>query len=390
MKVAFVAPFFGAGAAGGAEAECRQTAIRLAAQGVEVDVFTTCILDLTHDWNVNYHRQGESREDGMTVRRFRVEYADLAPFFRLNERVLKGEILSEAEEKQFIAMHIYSIGLCRSLAAAWRDYDWVVLIPYLFGTTCFASMLCAPKAVLIPCLHDEPYARMRVYAGLFDRVAKIVFHTRAELELAQRLYGIPAGKGLLLGEGIETEFESSAERFRKRHGIERPFVLYAGRKSETKNVHTLIRDFALYRQRHAGDLALVLIGPGHLPVPRGMEEHILDLGFVTDQDKKDAYSAAAVFCQPSLNESFSIVIMESWICGRPCLVHGGCAVTREHVVRAGGGLYYENAAEFGKCLEFLLANGDMARRMGSAGRTYVRSNFAWDRIIQRYREEVFV
>ena len=48
--------------------------------------------------------------------------------------------------------------------------------------------------------------------------------------------------------------------------------------------------------------------------------HLIDLGFVPIQDKYDAYAAAELLCQPSKHESFSYVIMESWLCERPVLV----------------------------------------------------------------------
>ena len=53
-----------------------------------------------------------------------------------------------------------------------------------------------------------------------------------------------------------------------------------------------------------------------------------DLGFVDIQDKYDITAAATLLCQPSKNESFSIVIMESSLCGRPVLVHEACEVTK--------------------------------------------------------------
>ena len=389
MRVAFVAPFFGAKAAGGAEAECRKTAIHLAAAGIDVHILTTCSLDLHHDWNVHYYREGTTGEDGLTVHRFRADCRGLGSFHSLNARLIAGQTLSADEELQFMAMHVNSPGLYEELAATRDSYDWVCFIPYLFGTTVFGTRICPDKAVLIPCLHDEGYARMRIVAETFRRVDRIVFHTGSEQEQALRQYGIPREKCILLGEGIDTEFPADADRFRKRYGIDSPFMLYAGRKDATKNVPRLLSYFLAFRQRHFVDLKLVLVGPGNVTIPQTQKGAVVDLGFVPEQDKKDAHAAADMLCQPSLNESFSIVIMESWICAVPCLVHADCAVTREHVVRSGGGLYFGNFAEFDKCVQYLLQNRETAQRMGRAGRRYVRKNFAWDSIVERYKAEAF-
>lgn len=388
MKVAFVAPFYGAGAAGGAEAECRQTAIRLRRSGVDTEVHTTCLRDLHHGWNTDYHRRGESIEDGVPVHRYRSERVDRRAFAGLNARLLAGETLSADDEQRFMAQHAGSTELLRGLAARVGEYDWVCFIPYLFGTTGFGTMLCPDKAVLIPCLHDEGYAKMDFCRSLFARVARVVFHTRAEQELARRLYGDTIRDGILIGEGVDTEFTPDADRFRRRYGIGGPFVLYVGRKAREKNTDVLVRCFAAYSAGRP-DVQLVLIGPGSCSIPASAGDRIVDLGFVPEQDKHDAHAAASVLCQPSVNESFSIVMMESWVCGVPCLVHEDCAVTRRHVVESGGGLYFRTAQEFGASVSFLLDETATAGRMGQAGRDYVMRNFAWDKIMRRYRDDVF-
>jgi glycosyltransferase involved in cell wall biosynthesis len=196
-----------------------------------------------------------------------------------------------------------------------------------------------------------------------------------------------AEKGLVLGEGIATECESDGECFRKRYGIVAPFVLYAGRKDATKNVDILIRDFMMGRTRFGKGVKLVMIGPGSIPIPA--TDSIVDLGFVPEKDKRDAFSAALCLCQPSLNESFSIVMMEAWVCGAPCLVREQCAVTREHIVASGGGLYFNRSVEFAACVDYFLKNPDMAKRMSEAGRQYVVEHFAWSKIVARYCEEIF-
>jgi len=165
-------------------------------------------------------------------------------------------------------------------------------------------------------------------------------------------------------------------------------VLYAGRKHSTKNTWVLVEGFRAFADGGHPDVRLILIGPGRVALPDG-EERIIDLGFVSEQDKRDAYAAATVLCQPSLNESFSLVMMEAWACGTPCLVHGDCRVTRDHVVASGGGLYFTNTPEFVATLNYLVSNPATAREMGEAGGRYVRTNFSWGRIIDRYCEEVF-
>lgn len=389
MKIAFVAPFFGEKAAGGAEFAARSVAIHLADSGIEVDILTTCLQDLPHGLTNNIHPAGTSKDGSLTIRRFKAETPDMAPFGDLNSFIIDGGKLTPQEELQFISRHVNSIDLLHYIANHEAEYDWFCFIPYLFGTTCFGAQIAPHKTVMIPCLHDEGYARLELVSKAITNAHRIVFNAEAEQRFARKTYGVDDTQGIYVGLGVETEIEFDAERFRSRFKIDDPFVLYAGRRDTTKNVHTLIRNFESYKKEQPGSLKLVLIGPAELPVANPSND-IIDLGFVTEQEKRDAYAAAEVFCQPSLNESFSYVIMESWLCGTPCLVHEKCEVTRDHIVNSGGGLYFNTAADFSKTLDLMLNDDSLKQLMATAGKQYVLDNFAWKHIVDKFKTEVFI
>ena len=96
-------------------------------------------------------------------------------------------------------------------------------------------------------------------------------------------------------------------------------------------------------------------------------------------------AAALTLCQPSLAESFSIVLMEAWLAGTPVLVHGDCPVTRDHVMRSNGGLYFTSAAEFGEALDWYFDHPQERQQMGALGRTYVQREFSWPVVLDRFR-----
>ena len=119
-------------------------------------------------------------------------------------------------------------------------------------------------------------------------------------------------------------------------------------------------------------------------LPESIEKDVHDLGFVDLQDKFDAYAAAELLCQPSKNESFSLVIMESWLCERPVLVHADCAVTSHFARQSGAGLYFQNYFEFEGAVNYLLNHKETADEMGRQGRAFVLDHFAWDVIVEKY------
>jgi glycosyltransferase involved in cell wall biosynthesis len=225
---------------------------------------------------------------------------------------------------------------------------------------------------------------MGIYKKMFEGVRGIIFHSYPEMKLAEKLYDLKC-KRVVLGEGIDTEIQFDRKRFQKKNGINDEFLLYAGRREIGKNVPMLVDYFIKYKKENDNNFRLILIGSGEVNIPRSQNKNIIDLGFVPIQDKYDAYSAATVLCQPSVNESFSIVIMESWLCGTPVLVHNKCEVTRDHCIKSNGGLYFNNYEEFKECINFYRMNPHLARKMGNNGKDYVFNNYAWNRVVEKYK-----
>lgn len=385
LRCSFVLSWFGKQVPGGAEAEARRTAQNLQEAGVEVQVLTTCLGGLGTDWDVQAFPEGVSQEAGLKVRRFATAPRDGGLFNALNARVMAGEGLEAKEERQFFENMVFSPALFRHIAAHPEEGPFF-FIPYLFTPSVLGPLIHPQKSVIIPCLHDEGYARLAMVRRAFETARAIVFHVPAEERLGKVLYDLSRTEPLLLGEGIDTGWCFDAQRFRDKFAALDPFILYAGRKDAGKNVPLLCQYFLRYKQEGRGPAGLKLLMIGNLPapIPAGGHAHIKDLGFVDLQDKYDAYAAAEVLMQPSLMESFSIVIMEAWLAGTPVMVHAGCAVTRDHVEKSGGGLHFQDYPSFAEGLDIMLARPRLRERMAAAGRDYVLANYAWPQVTERY------
>lgn len=382
MKIAFVVPWYG-DIPGGAESECKNTAENLSKNGVEVEIITTCVKEFNSDWSFNYYEEGISRLNNVIIRRFKVRQRNTELFDRINSKLMQNQKISPKEERIYIEEMINSDDLYRYIETHGSDYDYFLFIPYMFGTTYYGSQIHPRKSFLIPCLHDESYAYMDIYKDMFQNVEGLIFHAEPEAKLANEIFNIK-GKQIILGEGIDTNISFEAKRFREKYGIYDNFILYAGRREPGKNTPLLIDYFCKYKKRNQNDLKLVLIGSGDISIPEKFKKDIIDLGFVHRQDKYDSFAAASVFCQPSINESFSIVIMESWLCFTPVLVHSGCAVTKNHCIKGKSGLYFDNFEEFEACINFFLNNPQLRKRMAINGNKYVNDNFNWNRIVEKY------
>ena len=384
-KIGFVIPWYSEKIPGGAEMELRGLTTHLHEAGADLEILATCVKEFSADWNVNYFKEGEDTVHGFPIRRFKVRKRDVQAFDAVNFKLINHMEVTAEEEKIFMDEMVNSPDLYRYMEEHKDDYSLFVFIPYMFGTTYNGMRVCPEKSVLIPCFHDEPYVYMKIFRE-YEKSAGIVYNAMPEYELANRIFDLSGVKQILMGIGMDTDITSDPDAFRKKFGVDSPFILYAGRKDKGKNVDTLVTYFTEYKKRNKGELKLVLIGGGKIDLPDELvkNKEIIDLGFVELQDKYNAQAAASLLCQPSKNESFSLVIMESWLCGRPVLVHNDCAVTKNFVHESDGGLYFSDYFEFEGCVNYILSHDEEAAQMGENGKKYVCENFSWNVIIERY------
>ena len=132
----------------------------------------------------------------------------------------------------------------------------------------------------------------------------------------------------------------------------------------------------------------MLTGSGHTTPPHALAPHLIDVGFVSEQEKHDAMAGALAFCHPSLNESLGIVILESWLAHTPVLVRAQCEVLKYHCEKSNGGLWFSNYPEFEEELLLLLEKRELAGQLSSAGRDYVLNEYSPETIDHRFEKAI--
>ena len=380
QRIAFVIPWFGENIPGGAEAACRDVAKLLAQAGCDVEVLTTCVREFRSNWNENYHPAGATVECGVTVRRFPVRVRDVAAFDRVNAKLMQNVPVTEAEEQIYLTEMVHSPELYEFIGAH-RDSYVFMFTPYMFGTTIRGSRVCPERSVLIPCLHDESYARMGIFQSMFRSVRGAIFVSEEEAALARTLYGMESSRMRVVGNPIDVSWSGDGARAKSKYGLRR-FVLYAGRTDAGKNADLLAEYFRRYLDETGADLELVFIGSEDAGALQGRGTR--SLGFVPVQDKRDLYAGALALCVPSVMESFSLVMMESWVAGRPAIANAACAVTCGFCRKSNGGLFFEDYDEFAAIVNRLSGDPVLADQLGRQGREYVRANFVPEVVAARY------
>jgi len=392
FSIAVVLPRYGRNLGGGAETLVKRLVDDVVEDGSianNIEVWTTCATD--HRTWANFHSEGIDEVDGVTVRRFAVDQRDLEGFIRYEHLMAEGKILSPAEQLQWLSESVNSKGLYRHIATHGAEFDFILFAPYLFATSFWGALIHPERSVLLPCLHNEHYAYQDVFRYVFAKIKGLIFNAHAEKELAAQLYKLPeleqksavVGMSFYKPPHLDLSKISSA-RVLKFLESDAPYILYSGRKEQGKNVGLLIDCYRNYKaERPNSKVELCLIGSGDLDFYGALPEGVSDLGFVSEEEKLYLMKQASVLCQPSINESFSIVIMEAWQQQTPVLVHANCAVTREHVVNSGGGLYFANGVEFNAAVDKLL-EPEFAAQVGNCGEKYVAETYCPKAVCQRF------
>ena len=150
-----------------------------------------------------------------------------------------------------------------------------------------------------------------------------------------------------------------------------PEVLYAGRLSQEKGILELVQA--------AGDLNLVVAGDGPL-----RERVPMARGFVPPTELAELYARAAIVACPSHREGFGVAALEAMAHGRQ-VVAGAVGGLLDLVVNGETGILVEpgNVPALRAALERLLADPELRRRMGEAGRKRAADRFGWDAVTRK-------
>lgn len=379
-KVAFVVQRYGLEVNGGAEVLCRSTAEHMSRYW-DVEVLTTCALDYL-TWR-NEYRAGVEKINGVTVRRFPVKRPRNWNYFRLLSRLYSKVPGSKALGIEWMrAQGPYSPGLFDFIKRERAGYDFFIFSTYLYCTTFFGLPLVKEKSALVPNAEDSAPLRYGIFKDLFGMPKAFIYNTPEEKALLSDLYGTDRTPGEVVGVGVDMPKELDGERFRRKFKVEGDFLLYVGRITVDKGCGEMFDYFARYKAERPGPLKLILLGKAVMGVPKHPD--IVELGFVSEEEKFDALDAALLLLMPSPYESLSIVLLEAWLALRPVLVNEKCAVMKGQCERSGGGLCYGDFSGFREQMDRLVKDGESRARLAGSGKAYVVKNYSWEVIERKY------
>lgn len=380
MRVAVVVQRYGADINGGAELHARYIAEHLA-RHIDVEVLTTCARDYI-TWR-NEMPLGPERINDVTVHRFPVARERDPEQFGLASRVVFEQVHSVRDELAWLeAEGPTSPSLVQHIQQHQDAFDFFLFFSYRYYHAWHGVRAVPHKAVLVPTAERDSALGLSIFGPIFRGARALMYNSPEERAQIIGVSGNTEVPGVVVGVGSEIPSETSPGRFRQKFGRAERFALYVGRIDENKGCPELFAFFLRYSAEFEHGLHLVLIGTPVIQVPRHARIH--HLGFVSDQDKFDALSAAELLIMPSYFESLSMVALEAWALGKPVLANARCDVLQGQCLRSNGGLPYDGYEEFRETLKTLDTSPLLATALGRNGQAYFGRHYSWPVVEGRY------
>lgn len=243
----------------------------------------------------------------------------------------------------------------------------------------------------------------RIGEGL-SRTTYLGGYTRAKISAALTPEAADRMRQLVPGVDAATfhpDRRGAGEEVRRRHGLgDRRVIVCVSRLMPRKGQDSLIRALPRIRARAGPDVALLIVGGGpyrkklaQLVTEQGLDEHVVLTGGVEWSELPAHYAAGSVFAMPSRTrqrgwdvEGLGIVYLEASATGLP--VVSGDSGGAPDAVREGETGFVVGGRDQDALVERvcrLLADPELSRRMGQAGRAWVEAEWGWDRSAQRLR-----
>jgi D-inositol-3-phosphate glycosyltransferase len=377
----------GTGDAGGMNVYVTEVARRLAARGVEVDIFTRATSgDLD---------PAVLMDDGVLVR-----HITAGPFQGLAKEDLPGQLCAvtsgvlrvEATRPEgwydLVHSHYWLSGQVGWLAAE----RWNVPLVHAMHTMAKVKNLTLASGDV-----PEPDGRVIGEQQVVDAADRLVANTVIEAEQLVDLYGADPAKVAVVHPGVDlgsfTPGDRATARARVGVALDKQLLLFVGRIQPLKAPDVLVRAVAAMVSRTPSlreRLQVVVCGGPSgtgLAHPHALEDLAVELGvrdlvrFVPPVDRArlaDWYRAADICVVPSYSESFGLVAVEAQACGTPVVAaRVGGLPTAVSDGRSGRLVDGHDPRDWADALSAALADRTTLARW-SRGAVEHASHFGWD------------
>jgi phosphatidylinositol alpha-1,6-mannosyltransferase len=290
-------------------------------------------------------------------------------------------------------------GLVRRIVGAKPDVIAATAAPFLpiYNALRAGQQVRRPVAIM-PCLHpgDRWLIDNPSQLKLLERADAVMTLTQYEAQFL-RAQGVAGDRISIVGGGVSPDEARIAERdLRERFRIpeHERLVLFCGRKEEHKGVQDVVEAMVRLWQQDVR-ATVVLAGASTIysktrlaqflsRLPLEWARRVIVRDDIAEAEKWGWYTACDVLAHPSQVESFGLVYLEAWLCGKPVI--GGRTGPQAALVedeRDGLLVRPHSVEELAMSLRRVLVDTAFAERLGRRGRQKVLEDFTWDKVVDR-------
>ena len=253
-----------------------------------------------------------------------------------------------------------------------------------------AMHVVSPRMKTIICTHGvevwEPLSLVR--RGALRKSDLILAPSQNTADHVAEVQNVSVARIRVLPWALDPQFEALVSRPRvplPANFPRGPVIFTVGRWLATeryKGMDTLITALPRLLTRWP-ELQLVLAGEGDdrawlddLAQKNGIARHVHFLSKLSYAELASCYAACDIFALPSRGEGFGLVYLEAMAFGKPVIggAHGGTPEVIQDGV-TGYLVQHGDAIQLATCIETLLSDPPLARKMGDRGRERVESEF---------------
>jgi glycosyltransferase involved in cell wall biosynthesis len=215
-------------------------------------------------------------------------------------------------------------------------------VDFLHSTFTPPPFAVRPEVLTMHCLssfvHPEFYSPLiawRLNSLLrrgMQRAKRVLCVSHATANDVHERFGVERERLAVAHNGVSARFRLVAPadaraRIREELHVDGPYALFVGKLEPRKNVTRLLEAFALFRRETKSETKLLLAGNRTAVTPAieaqidrlGLQDAVVQPGYVRSELLASLYSGARMFLLPSLWEGFGIPIVEAMTCGTPVL-----------------------------------------------------------------------
>lgn len=278
-----------------------------------------------------------------------------------------------------------------------NDYDIIHIFEYPIFVADFLTLNKKKiKPPLILSFHASLHQQTKFPLNIFKkihhfimlkyswRISTFIASTVAEKSHVLK-YGIEDSKVQILPLGVNYTPVDRTNISRKR-------ILYVGLLGITKNIDLLIKAFSLCDNK---ELELILAGPDYgmlknlkmLVKKLKIEKRVSFRGRVSEEEKTQLFSNATIFVHPSIQDIFSLTLIEAAAAGIPSIAFD-VEANSEILDHMNTGMIAKKLTpeSLKETIELLLKNKDLYEKISNNAKKLIPQKYNWDNTVNCLEE----